>query len=65
MKCPLLIMASLHLRRDIANPNTDCLKEKCAWWSTEMNQCDPTGLIPFSKHLIERLDELIEKMPRS
>jgi len=26
-----------------------CLEGECAWWSKEMHQCDPAGLLPWLK----------------
>ena len=40
-----------------------CAKESCAWWSEEMGQCDPTGLLPWFKHIEGHLAKLAGKSP--
>ena len=37
---------------------SDCLGADCAWWSTEMGMCDPTGLIPWLKHIENHLAKI-------
>ena len=63
MKCPLREV-SVYDKESVHHwEQADCLKEDCAWWSKEMNQCDPTGLLPWLKNIEGYLEELKLKMP--
>jgi predicted RNA-binding Zn-ribbon protein involved in translation (DUF1610 family) len=58
MKCPL---SSGYFRwndEDKGYAIQDCLKDKCEWWDDGTLQCDPTGLIPYLKQLIEAIKAL-------
>lgn len=45
LKCPLFEAAS-HFRGVTATHHeTDCLKERCAWFNDDANNCDPMGLL--------------------
>ena len=63
MKCPLLTMVAYPITEPISHTDRDCLKEECAWWSSELNQCDPTGLLPWFYDIGGHLEELVKKMP--
>ena len=63
MKCPQFIMASLHLRNDITNPDTDCIKEVCAWWSASEQQCAAMIVAANLAGLVAIGDRLLDKMP--
>ena len=41
-----------------------CTEGDCAWWSEELKQCDPTGMLPHIIALSSALDKLVEIMPR-
>ena len=63
MKCPLFQSRRLTDSGGWESTPQDCLKEECARWSKESNQCDPTGMLPLLIHIESRLSELIDKMP--
>lgn len=39
MKCPLLTLGALNLYGNTDGKTPNCLKEECAWWVDELNQC--------------------------
>lgn len=63
MKCPLFQAGWLMKDNVGTSSEADCLKEDCAWWNSELNQCDPTGLLPWLKNIEGHLEELVDKMP--
>lgn len=63
MKCPLLERYVDTTVEPYKGGFRDCLKEECACWSRALNQCDPTGLLPWLVKLIGVLEEMVEKMP--
>lgn len=63
MKCPLLKNDLFIDGEWFSRKASDCLKEECAWWSVEMNQCDPTGLLPWFLKLMGVLQDMVDKMP--
>ena len=65
MKCPLILHAILTSAGRLDWKEADCIKEECAWWSVETNQCDPTGLIPWLRDIDQRLVDLVDKMPHA
>jgi hypothetical protein len=44
MKCPLSITVKLTRQEKFIGATTDCLKAECAWWSSDIEACDPTNL---------------------
>lgn len=64
MKCPLSITGELTADKEFIGAAADCLKEECAWWSEELNQCDPTGLLPWIKRVAEALEHIAGRMPK-
>ena len=63
MKCPLIGVANPAEWRRESPTEADCLKEECAWWSEEHNQCDPTGLLPWLIHIESSISEIASKIP--
>lgn len=63
MKCPLLLISSPGLGRREDTTASDCLKEECDWFSKELQQCDPTGLLPWFITLVSTLEDIVDKMP--
>jgi len=63
MKCPLLKIARAGLVSEAARPLDDCLKEECAWWDAQMEQCSINGLEPTLQHIALSLRDLVTKMP--
>ena len=58
MKCPLLTKYFEADTEVFYHEPTDCIKEECAWWSQDLNQCDPTGLIATMKEIWHALDSM-------
>ena len=58
MKCPLLV----RIRQPDPSHKTvypaNCIRDKCAFWSIEMKEYDPTGLLPWLKHIEGHLAKL-------
>lgn len=63
MKCPLMFNGAMVVVAKGKGTKIDCLKEECACWSRALNQCDPTGLLPWLVKFIGVLEEMVEKMP--
>jgi len=63
MKCPLFHSEFIRMRAPELEQSDDCLKEECAVWSTEMDQCDPTGLLPWFVKLVALLEDILDKLP--
>ena len=63
MKCPLSNSMVTDKSGELEFTFRDCLKEECAWWDTEEQSCDPSGLRHHLKSLIAQLWVLTEKMP--
>lgn len=63
MKCPLFAIASKEQERRGFLTHIDCIKEECAWWDKQNDQCAVltlgTGLWLVNKELLE----LLQKMP--
>jgi len=62
MKCPLLTDKNYGEQLERTMAKGDCLKEECAWWSDEMEQCDPTGMLPTIIAIRNTLGKLVDKM---
>ncbi|KKL08017.1 hypothetical protein LCGC14_2580140 [marine sediment metagenome] len=63
MKCPLLTIGLSAVAAKEAVEMEDCIKEECAWWSDDLEGCDPTGMLPHIIKIADRLMELVAKMP--
>ena len=64
MKCPLLSIVDHQTYQGEAKVMPDCLKEECAWWSKELEQCDSTGLLQWFIKLELLLEEALESRGR-
>ena len=62
MRCPLLVMGQIaHQGVMIASEN-DCLKEECAWWGNNSQQCAMNKLGAELYVIGEVLEEIRDKM---
>jgi len=64
MKCPLPIIELYQDSNSHGLAWRECDKEECAWWSEELQQCDPTGLLPYFIALGNTLSKIADKMPK-
>ncbi len=44
MKCPVILTRDVQEGEVMGITAGDCLKEECAWWSSDIECCDPTNL---------------------
>ena len=62
MKCPLLVAGDNAQPSCDMTTQTDCLKERCAWFDKDQEQCADllisTGLWVISKELREMKEEM-------
>lgn len=63
MKCPLMVTRILDPTDETKGKFTNCLKEECPWWNEDLEQCDPTGLLPWFIALVSLLEDIVDKMP--
>jgi len=63
MKCPLTLKALFYPAGEIEARGADCLKEECALWDERRLCCEYRSTRIELSRLIERLDEIIKKMP--
>lgn len=56
MKCPLREVPAFDGKGDVHFEQADCLEGECAWWSDDLDQCDPTGLLPWLKKLVDLME---------
>lgn len=52
MKCPLMFAGDTSTGLEYGEAQCNCLKEECAWWSEDEDQCDPTGLLPTMREIL-------------
>jgi hypothetical protein len=62
MKCPLFRLAQLLQRREITWNDIDCLKEECAWWSSNSQQCYLGVLTGELYSLTEVMEEIRDQL---
>lgn len=63
MKCPLRYLETHYPDEQIGRDQLDCLKEECAWWIKEADQC-AAALAPRHLFTLEKMLGLIlDKMP--
>ena len=62
MKCPLLIIATLSGQGRYDWAKSDCLKEECAWWVNNSQQCVMNKLGVELWVIGEVLEEIRDKM---
>ena len=63
MKCPLLQAGWLMKDNVGTSSEADCLKEECAWWDREAQECALLSIGARLGTLCDAAYELIEKMP--
>jgi len=63
MKCPLFRLANISSEFDSEWSGDDCLKEECAWWDSEGNQCMWRSLVSAIVLSQSVLMTIEEKMP--
>lgn len=62
MFCPFLGVAKPQQEIGLTSEH-DCLKDSCAWWSKDTNQCDPTGLLTWLKNIEGYLEQILHGKP--
>ncbi len=63
MKCPLsMVMLGSYSTNVMVEPR-DCLKEECAWWQKEMENCIIYQIGMFMGVLASQVDDIGRKMP--
>jgi len=63
MKCPIFTIASTLAEKERGLFWYDCIKEGCAWWDEQRFCCESRSTRIELSRLVERLDEIIQKMP--
>ena len=64
LKCAILMYNYVPDESPTEDKRTDCIGEKCAWWSESLDQCDPTGLLPHFIALGNVLGKIADRMPK-
>ena len=62
MKCPLLVIGETYNGRRDDFTITDCLKEECAWWGNNSQQCAINKIGAELYVIGEVLEEIRDKM---
>ena len=65
MKCPMRDFITGEGPGGVRVSGEDCIKEECAWWDSEQQKCDPSGLVHWVRALIAELWAIKEKMPHA
>ena len=64
MKCPLLVMGQLSNEIPVVASNSDCLKEKCAWWSPLDDCCAIRDLPGLLMAMGNAFGKIADRMPK-
>ena len=64
MKCPLFALGILAYRGTDKGALYDCLKEECAWWDRENEDCAIFGVMSCLEAIGGVLTEIKDKMPQ-
>lgn len=64
MKCPLIFGNYMVRKGFIKSPDTDCLKEECAWWDNKLKLCSITALALETDLLSETMTHVLAKLSR-
>lgn len=63
MKCPLFTMYAATYTEPDKYKDRECLKEKCAWWDEETNECSKLSEEKALRWISRSLQEIRLKMP--
>ena len=63
MKCPLMCIACFHTGYGLGIEETDCLKERCAWWDAEGGCCSELSRVRELRLIRELLKDIRDEMP--
>lgn len=63
MKCPLLTIALGPLAAKEAVEMGDCIKEECAWWDSDVEQCCIETIALSLSGILGYLSEIENKIP--
>jgi len=63
MKCPLLAIGYLSIGDQALDEKCECLKEECAVWDRDLEQCSEVTKAKALDRLERVMTDILEKMP--
>lgn len=61
MKCPMLTMYAITLKKPEEYKDRECLKDDCAWWLEDTQLCSIKELALETRYSQDRLQDLVNK----
>jgi len=63
MKCPLVFSSNVTGMGEQRFVFADCLKEECAWWARNIDECVINAHYRVFSSILNRLDSIETRMP--